>query len=739
MTHHQPSPAAQSASSVPTAHSRPLAVRDVSVTDAFWQTEQELVRTAVIPYQWNALNDAVPGAAPSYCMHNFKAAAALNARKNSEGKAFVPPSYTFRGFEALPDDPTNPDPDTFYGFVFQDTDFSKWIEAVGYSLAHHPDAELEATADQAIDIVCAAQLDNGYLDTYYILNGMDRSFTNLKDHHELYCLGHLIEGAIAYYEGTGKDKLLKAACRFADYVGSVFGREDGKLRGYPGHEIAEMALVRLAETTGEPRYADLAAYFVRERGTRPLYFMEEDRRRAQQDGTNYEAREQNYAYYQADKPVVDQDEAVGHAVRAAYFYSGVADVARLTGDADLTAAARRLWRSIVDRKLYVTGGIGGTVDGEAFSYDYDLPADSAYSETCAAIALAFFARRMLQIEAKSEYADVMESALYNTTLAGMALDGKSFFYVNPLEVNPTACHRDSRLRHVKPVRQKWFGCACCPPNIARIVESIQQYAYTLADDESTLFTHLYMGGEARATLAGTPVTLDMRANLPWHGDGEATVRLGAAASADAAASDGVTFTLAFRLPGWAGDESAAAAAIRADGETDGRITRVVADGYVRFTGVWHDGDRIVFDFPMPVRMIGANPMVREAAGKVAFTRGPVTFCAEGHDNGANLHLLHVDVDAILADPAAVAVEPCAFHAGAPAMDDRGLGEVDDVTRDMVVLHVPAWREATDAAPAARPLYAAYAPARREPATATLIPYFAWANRGETEMTVWLRA
>ena len=439
--------------------SHPIALRDATVTDPFWASRQELVRTQVIPYQWNALNDNVPGAAPSYCMHNFKAAAAQNAEHHKEGKAFVPPKYTFRGFEALPDDPAHPDPDKFYGFVFQDTDFSKWIEAVGYSLTHHPDADLEATADTAIDIVCAAQLDNGYLDTYYILNGMDRHFTNLKDHHELYCFGHLTEGAIAYYQATGKRKLLDAACRFADYIDFRFGTADGKLHGYPGHEIAEMALVKLAETTGEQRYADLAEYFVRQRGQQPLYFELEDRRRAHEGGRDYEPREQNYAYYQADKPITEQTEALGHAVRAAYFYAGAADVARLTGDPDLLASCEQLWRNIVDRKIYITGGIGATHMGEAFSFDYDLPNDTAYSESCAAIALAFFARRMLEIQPKSEYADVMESALYNTTLAGMALDGKSFFYVNPLEVVPEACHRDERKAHVKPVRQKWFGCA----------------------------------------------------------------------------------------------------------------------------------------------------------------------------------------------------------------------------------------------------------------------------------------
>ncbi len=526
--------------------SHPIALRDATVTDPFWASRQELVRTQVIPYQWNALNDNVPGAAPSYCMHNFKAAAAQNAEHHKEGKAFVPPKYTFRGFEALPDDPEHPDPDKFYGFVFQDTDFSKWIEAVGYSLTHHPDADLEATADTAIDIVCAAQLDNGYLDTYYILNGMDRHFTNLKDHHELYCFGHLTEGAIAYYQATGKRKLLDAACRFADYIDSRFGTADGKLHGYPGHEIAEMALVKLAETTGEQRYADLAEYFVRQRGRQPLIRARRPPPR-REDGRNYAPREQNYAYYQADKPITEQTEALGHAVRAAYFYAGAADVARLTGDSDLLASCERLWRNIVDRKLYITGGIGATHMGEAFSFDYDLPNDTAYSESCAAIALAFFARRMLEIQPKSEYADVMESALYNTTLAGMALDGKSFFYVNPLEVVPEACHRDERKAHVKPVRQKWFGCACCPPNIARIVEDVQQYAYTIGDDSSTLYVHLYMGGGVHARLSGTDVRLDVMSDMPWSGKGSVAVGFDAGDSASDASKDAV-FTIALRLP-----------------------------------------------------------------------------------------------------------------------------------------------------------------------------------------------
>jgi len=286
--------------------SRPLDLRQVVVKDEFWGREQELVRREVIPYQWEALNDRVPDAAPSYCLHNFRAAGRLMQRKNKQGAAFVPPSYTFRGFETLPEDPKNPDPDKFYGFVFQDSDFFKWIEAVAYSLTVHPDPELEKTADEAIDIVCAAQAENGYLDTYYIINGMDRIFTNLKDHHELYCFGHMTEGAVAYYQATGKDKLLKAAERYADFISSRFGPEEGKCKGYPGHEIAEMALARLYELTGEERYLRLAEFFLDMRGTKPYYFDKEERERAQFEGRVYQEpdpKRNRLAYYQAHQPV----------------------------------------------------------------------------------------------------------------------------------------------------------------------------------------------------------------------------------------------------------------------------------------------------------------------------------------------------------------------------------------------------------------------------------------------------
>lgn len=401
--------------------SYPVSLRRMQITDKFWKNEMELVRTEVIPYQWNALNDKVEGAAPSYCMHNFKVAAEMNRQKRKQGAAYKEPSYTYRGFEMLPEDPENLK-DEFYGYVFQDTDFSKWVEAVGYSLTQHPDPDLEKVADAAIDIVCAAQQEDGYLDTYYIINGKDGIFTNLRDHHELYCMGHLIEGAVAYYEATGKDKLLHAAERFADYAADYFGPEEGKCKGYPGHEIAEMALVRLYEVTGKQKYLDLSRFFIDERGTKPYYFDKEHPEIVKKGHEN----ELRHSYHQAHLPVRQQDEAFGHAVRAVYLYSGMADIARITKDEELYQACVRLWNNVTKKKMYITGGIGATHLGEAFSFPYDLPNDTAYAETCASIGLMFWARRMLEIVPDVKYADIMERALYNGVLSGMALDGKAF-------------------------------------------------------------------------------------------------------------------------------------------------------------------------------------------------------------------------------------------------------------------------------------------------------------------------
>ncbi len=688
--------------------SDPLSLRDIKVTDNFWKKEMELVRTEVIPYQWDALNDNVPGAAPSFCMKNYKLAADLNARKRAD-PSYEQPVWTTSNFNLVPEDINNLE-ERFYGFLFQDTDFTKWVEAVAYSLTQHPDDALEKLADDAIDVVCAAQLDNGYLDTFYIINDQSKIFSNLRDNHELYCFGHLTEGAVAYYEATGKDKLLKTACRYADYIDSRFGLEEGKCKGYPGHEIAEMALVRLYHATGEERYLNLSRFFIDERGKQPYYFDSEvDHKFTPKPG---EAPLRHF-YHQSHLPVRKQEEAVGHAVRAVYLYSGMADIARLTGDDSLLAACDTLWNNIANKKMYITGGIGSTNHGEAFTYAYDLPNDMAYAETCASIGLVFFARRMLQIKPEARYANVMERALFNGVLSGMALDGKSFFYVNPLEVLPEACRRDERKFHVKSIRQKWFGCACCPPNIARLVSSIASYACT--ENNDTLFVHLYMGCELKKKVGEKEVSVQITSGFPYEGKVTLTVNC----------DTPTEMTLALRLPDWAkecvvngvsttnealcgGEASPVLEAIK---KTAGISCAKVSDGYLYLSGTWSGSSEIKLDFPMAVRIMAANPSVREDTGKVAVTCGPMVYCLEEADNGTDLHLLRLDCKNpdFKVNPGAILGAPSITANGYKGKNTAGEG-----------------------------LYHVYQPEKPTECQLTFLPYYMWNNRGEGEMTVWVR-
>ena len=647
--------------------SKPLSLAKVQVTDAFWKKEMELVRTEVIPYQWNALNDNVPGAAPSFCMRNYRRAGEVEKERKAKGDKFVQIKYPLDTFETLPKDGKMDG--RFYGFLFQDTDFTKWVEAVAYSLTQHPDPELEKTADEAIEAVCAAQREDGYLDTYYLINDQDMIFTNLKDNHELYCFGHLTEGAVAYYQATGKDHLLKAAERFADFIASKLGHGEGKKAGYPGHEIAEMALMRLYDLTGEQKYLDLAKYFIDERGTKPYYYDIER-------GLTCPEGEERYSYNQANRPVRQQDEVQGHSVRAVYLYSGMADVARATQDESLLKACETLWNNMVHQKMYVTGGIGATHIGEAFSFNYDLPNDTAYAETCASIGLVFFARRMLEIQAKAEYADVMELALYNGVLSGMALDGKSFFYVNPLEV--------------LPIRQKWFGCACCPPNLARTVSSVASYAYT--ENDTTLFVHLYMGG----TVEGEKVKASITSEFPWDGHVSVTCE----------SDTKEPYTFAFRIPGWCASYEKE---IPKGAEVEEK------DGYLYVTKVWAKGETIRLNFPMEIQFLASNPLVREDAGRVAVKRGPVVYCMEEADNGKNLHLTKLCVNG---EKTAEAADELGEHFVRVTAEGRRM-KLGDAEK--------------------QPLYHLYQKEEEEKTKLKLIPYYMWNNRGEGEMQVWIRA
>ena len=629
---------------------RPVALRDVQVADGFFSRYADLVREEVIPYQWEALNDRIPGAEKSGCLRNFRIAAGQEAGE-------------------------------FTGMVFQDSDIGKWLEAVAYSLTTHPDAALERTADEVIELLEAAQREDGYLDTYFIVKDPKNRWKCLRDCHELYCAGHLLEGAVAYWQATGKDRFLNVMRRYVDYIATVFGRGEGQMRGYPGHEEIELALCKLYDVTGEKKYLDLAAYFIDERGRDPKYFLEE--RKTRGDAFHWEGNDaQGMEYFQSHAPVREQTEAVGHAVRAVYLYSGMADVAMRTGDEGLLEACRRLYRNIADKRLYVTGAIGSTYIGEAFTFDYDLPNDTAYAETCASVGLIFFMKRMLEADGAAEYGDMMERALYNTVLAGMAMDGKSFFYVNPLEVFPEADEKDPSKRHVKTVRQKWFACACCPPNVARLLADLGSYIYRRKG--SAVTADLFIG--SRLALPGG-AELIQTSEVPFGGKVTFTLR-GAAQG----------FSLRVRCPEWA------------EGVTCTAPCRK-ENGYIAIQNDWQDGDSVTLVFGMEPRRIYANPLVRQDAGKVCLMRGPLVYCLEEADNGANLHLLRLPE-------------------GEPVEAVRGEGALFGMT----LLRAKGRRFV----PHGSRLYAPDRQGREEEARLAFVPYFAWGNRDKGEMAVYVR-
>ena len=632
----------------------------VTVKDGFWKNYMELVRCRMIPYEWEALNDRVEGAEPSYGMANFRAAAAGGG--------------------------------TFRGRVFQDSDVYKWLEAVAYSLMWHPDAQMEATADEAIEIIAAAQQPDGYLDTYYILTGIEKRFTNVMDNHELYILGHMTEAAVAYYRATGKRKLLDTAIRYVDCADRNFGREEGKLRGYPGHEVAEMALVELYGVTGEERHLKLAQYFIDERGQKPLFFAEERER----FHNEYKWKESYFQdqYYQAGKPVRDQERAEGHAVRAVYLYSGMAEVAAMTEDQELFAACERLWKSIVEKQMYLTGAIGSSEYGEAFTFDYDLPNDTLYAETCASIGLVFFARRMFEITRDGQYTDIMDRCLYNSIISGMSLDGQKFFYVNPLEVQPEASRKDFYKRHVDVQRQKWFACACCPPNIARLLASLGGYMFEQSED--TVFVNLFAAAELRTGVGGHLSTLHLETEYPW--DEDIRIRI--------ENEQPTEFTVAVRIPARCENWTASV--------NGSRCQETPEKGYLYLQRTWRTGDTIGIHLEMPVRCMAANPRVRDDVGKMAVMRGPLVYCLEEADNGDQLQELYLSEDAAFT----LKREP------------EFLGGTVTIATEGWRLSENEWDEHT--------LYRTYRKPVYKKQTLKFIPYYAWANRSEGEMSVWVR-
>ena len=574
--------------------------------------------------------------------------------------------------------------------IFWDSDAAKWLEAVGYSLAACPDRKLQRLADGVIDDIAAAQQPDGYLNIYFTVAEPDKRWCNLRDRHELYCAGHLMEAAVAYYEATGKRKLLDVLCRYADHIARTFGRRRGQKRGYPGHEEIELALVKLYRATGQRRYLDLARFFIDERGRRPHYFTKEAKARGD-DPKDYWAR--SYDYCQAHLPVRRQSEVVGHAVRAMYLYSGMADVAAETGDRTLVHACKRLWRNLTEKRMYVTGGIGPTHANEGFTVDYDLPNETAYAETCAAIGLVLWAHRMLQLDPDGRYADVMERALYNGVLSGVSFDGTRFFYVNRLAAYP-AMAKAGPTRRSGLTRQEWFGCACCPPNLARLVASLGGYVYSQGPREARV--HLYAAGSAELDVAGRRVVLEQKTDYPW----KETVRIAVRPERPA------TFTLALRIPGWCRRP-----ALEINGKSV-RIGPILKKGYARIRREWRRGDRVTLRLPMPPERVEAHPRVRQNAGRVALQRGPIVYCLEEIDNGRDL------ADLVLPPDAKIRVESGRkLFGGVPVLTARA--------------------RRRDAKDWAGNLYRPAASGMKSVAFKA-IPYFLWANRSVGEMVVWIR-
>ncbi len=563
--------------------------------------------------------------------------------------------------------------------IFWDSDVAKWVETASYTLATHPNPVLDQLLDGIIAQIAAAQQPDGYLNTHFTQVEPEKRWTNLRDWHELYCAGHLIEAAIAHYQATGKRSLLDVLCRYADYIATVFGRGEGQKRGYPGHEEIELALVKLYHVTQEEKYLLLAQYFIDERGQQPYYYDQEALARGEDPATFFQ---KTYSYMQADRPVRELSEVAGHAVRAMYLYSGMADMAGETGDIELMSACNRLWDDLNQHKLYLTGGLGPSRHNEGFTFNYDLPNETAYAETCAAVGLIFWAQRMLQFRCDGRYADVMEKALYNGALAGVSLDGERFFYENPLA--SLGSHH----------RQPWFDCACCPPNIARLLASLGGYVYSYNENE--IAVHLYVQGNGQFQIHGQPVTLHQATEYPWDGKVSLTIESPTA----------VDMTLKLRIPGWCQ---------MAKAYVNGRVVDMqgaVQSGYLSLQRTWQPNDKVELTLDMSVQRIYARPDVRADAGKVALQRGPILYCIEEADNPISLTYLRLPKEGKFS-----------------IRFERGLlGGVVTLRAEGQAALIEDW---------GKQLYRTQ-PSTPRPYRFTAVPYYAWDNREPGQMTVWIQ-
>ncbi|HEX3053857.1 MAG TPA: glycoside hydrolase family 127 protein [Aggregatilineaceae bacterium] len=558
---------------------QPVPFTQVSIQDSFWLPRIETNRQVTIPYDFQKCEETGR-------IDNF-----VKAAGKMEG--------------------------SHKGLHFNDSDVYKIIEGAAYSLQVHPDPELEAYIDDVIEKIAAAQEPDGYIytartidpDHPHKMSGPERwSRTDMS--HELYNLGHMYEGAVAYFQATGKRAFLDVAIKSADLITTVFGPD--ALRNVPGHQEVELGLVKLYGVTGDTKYLNLAKFFLDERG--------------QANGRELQQALGNIGYMQDHMPVVEQREAVGHSVRAMYMYSAMADVAALTGDQAYINAIRRIWENVVQRKMSLTGGLGARHHGEAFGDDYELPNLTAYNETCAAIGSIFWNYRLFLLDGEAKYYDILERTLYNGFLSGISLEGDTFFYVNPLESDGEfAFNSDNSI-----TRQPWFGCSCCPTNVVRLMPSLPGYVYATHDDR--LYVNLYMGSEAKLKLGSSELSITQDTRYPWTGDIKLTIN----------PAHPVQFTLSLRVPGWVKGQPVPSdlyryvdnmpddITCRVNGNT---ITAKEAQGYLNITRIWQAGDTVELILPMRIQRVVAHPQVADCQGKVALERGPIVYAAEGIDNG----------------------------------------------------------------------------------------------------------
>jgi len=567
----------------------------------------------------------------------------------------------------------------FEGLYYDDSDVYKALEAMAYALKTHPDPALEAKADEWIDKVAAAQLPDGYLDTYFTLRDINQRWTNIEAHED-YNAGHLIEAAVAYYNVTGKRKFLDVAIRLANHIDSTFRL--GNKKWFSGHEEIELALVKLYRVTNNDRYLKLADWYLQQRGKEGIY--------------NYEGKWFTPAYWQTLKPVKDQTEITGHAVRAMYLYTGAADVAALTGDKGYMNAMQKVWEDVVYRNMYITGGIGSAGDNEGFSKDYDLPNEDAYCETCASVGMVLWNQRMCQLTGDSKYIDVLERSLYNGALDGLSLSGDHFFYDNVLASNGQ--HQ----------RREWFGTACCPANIARLVTSVGNYIYGKSNDG--IWINLFVGSNTRIKVANTDVSVKMETNYPW--DGKVKINIDPDRKSK--------FKLYIRQPAWLTKGPASENSER-DIYTDPVIREDRAmysyllngkeirgrqeNGYEIIEADWKKGDVLEFEYPMDIRTMIANPKVKTDIDRIALQRGPLVYCVERADNKEGVWnlVLPANTNFTTADYKVLDEPVIALQTELPSAMANDNGDGIKIEKRKI----------------------------------TAIPYYCWANRGANDMQVWL--